>query len=126
MPSSKKRFYIYCSAIILLVILPLNKLGEINNIFILQIRADYFLHFFLFIPWFFFFKTFNLTIWLWLFAGLFFSAFAECIQYLLPYRAFNINDLIGNAMGVLLGLALYRIWISLFRKGIKNCSKLSL
>ena len=29
--------------------------------------------------------------------------FTEFIQYLLPYRGFDVNDLIGNSLGILLG-----------------------
>jgi VanZ family protein len=35
--------------------------------------------------------------------GLFLAAFCELIQLWLPYRGYNINDLIGNMTGVLLG-----------------------
>ena len=35
--------------------------------------------------------------------GLVFALLNEAVQYLLPYRAFNINDLLANGLGVLLG-----------------------
>jgi glycopeptide antibiotics resistance protein len=37
---------------------------------------------------------------------LLFAIFSEVVQYSLPYRTFNINDLASNLMGVLLGLLL--------------------
>ncbi len=43
---------------------------------------------------------------LWIIAGIIFAAAAEGIQYWLPYRAFNLMDVIFNILGVLLGAAL--------------------
>ena len=31
---------------------------------------------------------------------------AEGVQYFLPYRAFNVNDMISNVIGVMLGLGI--------------------
>jgi VanZ family protein len=36
-------------------------------------------------------------------AGIAFAVAHEGIQYLLPYRSFNINDLLANGLGVLIG-----------------------
>jgi glycopeptide antibiotics resistance protein len=43
----------------------------------------------------------------WLFIGLIFSSAAEVIQYFLQYRAYNINDLLANSIGVLLGFTIF-------------------
>ncbi len=43
---------------------------------------------------------------MWIAALLLFAAATEWIQYYLPYRAFNINDLISNCLGIILGLIL--------------------
>jgi VanZ family protein len=40
----------------------------------------------------------------WVIVLLFFAIVTEWVQYILPYRAFNINDLIANCLGVLLGV----------------------
>ncbi len=40
----------------------------------------------------------------WLLTGLFFAAGTEGLQYFLPWRAFNVNDLLANGLGVLLSL----------------------
>jgi len=42
--------------------------------------------------------------------GLVFAAGAEFIHYFLPYRSFNINDLIGNVSGIILGWGMRTIW----------------
>lgn len=41
----------------------------------------------------------------WLLTGLLFASTTEGLQYFLPYRAFNINDLLANLLGVMLGFA---------------------
>jgi VanZ family protein len=51
-----------------------------------------------------FFKTVStIKIFPCLLLGLFFATSTEAIQYVLPYRAFNINDMIADAFGILLG-----------------------
>lgn len=35
--------------------------------------------------------------------GLVVSAFSEGIQHVLPYRTFNVNDVIANVVGIILG-----------------------
>ncbi len=41
----------------------------------------------------------------WLLLGLLFASASEGLQYFLPYRAFNINDLLANLLGVMAGFA---------------------
>jgi glycopeptide antibiotics resistance protein len=60
-----------------------------------------------FLPFLFLFRqVYKPVIFLSVILGCLFAAFAEYIQYLLPYRAFNINDLLGNVFGILTGLIL--------------------
>ena len=108
----KKIAISYTVVIIILSILPINSGDSVlNDRFILSIRLDYMVHFALFIPW-------MLLIWIftgarfndtpvkafgWVLAGLILAVSSEYLQYFLPYRAFNINDLAANSMGVLLG-----------------------
>jgi glycopeptide antibiotics resistance protein len=111
-PVLKKIAISYTVVIILLSVLPVNG-GDslLNDRFILSIRLDYLVHFALFIPW-------MLLIWIftgvrfnntplkasgWIVAGLILAVSSEYLQYFLPYRAFNINDLVANCLGVLLG-----------------------
>lgn len=107
---SEKGFWIYFAAIILLITLPINASGSrlnLNNITVVRIRGDYLAHALVFIPWAFFMTTMRQPLWLWLLLGLLFSTGTELLQYLLPYRRFNINDLISNSLGILLGLLIF-------------------
>jgi glycopeptide antibiotics resistance protein len=99
-------FWIYLSTIVAIVIIPLNT-GEINNITILRFRGDYIVHALLFLPWAFFLPVFHTNKWLWLFFGLLFAAGSEGLQYFLPYRAWNVNDLLANSLGVCLGFGVF-------------------
>lgn len=103
----KTIFYTYILVIIALIALPLNTSSELNNITILQLRGDYFFHILLFLPWMFFRKVFHIRYLYWLSLGLFFASATEGLQYLLPWRAFNVNDMLANGMGVLVGFLVY-------------------
>jgi len=71
---------------------------------ILEIRGDYLVHALIFFPWSFFMLPMQQKAWSWSLLGLLFSTGTELLQYLLPYRRFNINDLISNSLGILLGM----------------------
>jgi glycopeptide antibiotics resistance protein len=110
-------FYTYTVLIVLLVVLPINSdtSSSMNNLFVVRIRLDYLLHFIVFLPWVFLLrkiskenfrtapvKTLGLIL-----LGLLFATSTELVQYFLAYRAFNINDLIANSLGVLLGAVVF-------------------
>jgi glycopeptide antibiotics resistance protein len=117
MALSKKGFWIYFIAVILLIILPINGEGfNLNDIMIISIRGDYFFHALVFIPWAFFMPAMHQKAGLWLLLGLLFSTGTEMLQYLLPYRRFNINDLISNSLGILLGIGI----LIFLMKGLKQ------
>ncbi|SHJ97093.1 VanZ like family protein [Tangfeifania diversioriginum] len=116
--SNRYIFILYFTAIIGLVILPLNSSGELNNTAILRFRADYFLHALLFLPWAFFRPAFRIKPGWWLLWGLLFAAGSEGLQYFLPYRAWNVNDLVANAVGIFLGFILWLLYVAI-RKQIK-------
>jgi glycopeptide antibiotics resistance protein len=99
-------FYTYLLAILALIALPLNTSSELNNITILQLRGDYFFHILLFMPWAFFRQACKIKTLPWLLLGLLFAAGTEGLQYFLPWRAFNVNDLLANMIGVILGASL--------------------
>jgi VanZ family protein len=108
----KKIFIAYSIVILLLAVLPINNGNSLlNNIFILSIRGDYLVHFAIFIPWMamvwiYFDIRFNkapLKAFGWITAGIILGIVSEAIQYYVPYRAFNINDLVANVLGVILG-----------------------
>jgi glycopeptide antibiotics resistance protein len=100
-------FYAYAIIIILLMALPLNSASALNNITIVRFRGDYFFHALLFIPWAFYRDIVKLKTLPWLLIGITFAISAEAMQYLLPYRAYNINDVIANVIGIGIGFLLY-------------------
>lgn len=108
----KKLTLTYTALLVLLAVLPINS-GDsaLNNNFVLSIRLDYLVHFAVFIPW-------VVLVWLatgvsfrsepikafgWIAAGIVLAVLTEAIQYLLTYRSFNINDLVANVIGIILG-----------------------
>ena len=102
-------FWSYLALILLLVILPLNNQENLilNNTYLVEIRLDHLLHGILFIPWLFIGSRLRgMPLPLAIIGGLLLALSAEGLQYFLPYRAFNINDMISNAIGVFLGLPL--------------------
>ncbi len=102
----KKLFVLYLSTIVLIVSIPLGNFNMVlNHTTVICFRLDYLLHALMFIPlvvlWRLSFPKHHL--WIVLAGGLVLASAMEGIQYLLPYRAWNINDLLGNGVGVLLG-----------------------
>jgi glycopeptide antibiotics resistance protein len=103
-------FFLYLIVLLTLAVFPLQKAGfpGINDVYVLELRLDYLIHTIIFLPWVFLcefsFKSIikhrKLII---IMLGIFIAAAAEFIQMALPYRAFNINDIIFNIAGVLLG-----------------------
>ena len=110
--SRRTLLLIYLIAIIALVALPVNNssMKSLNDIMILQLRGDYIVHMLLFAPWCFLKPGLRLSLWWWALAGVAFAVAAESLQYFLPYRAYNINDMIANALGVVLSFILASIW----------------
>jgi len=63
------------------------------------------------LPWAFFSGVYNMKKIYWVLIGLLFAAGSEGLQYLLPWRAFNVNDLLANGLGVLLGFLSIRLFL---------------
>jgi glycopeptide antibiotics resistance protein len=104
-------FWLYVTGIILLVALPLNGLSaDLSDITIVRIRSDYVAHFLLFVPWAFFLPQRLFWRRTWLLWGILFAAGSEMLQMALPYRAWNINDLIANSIGAVLGFGARYAW----------------
>jgi len=72
-----------------------------------------------FIPWAFFRPAFGIKPSWWFLPGLLFAAGSEGVQYLLPYRAWNINDLVANSLGVVFGFGICMVFRA-FRKQPKT------
>jgi glycopeptide antibiotics resistance protein len=108
-----KLFYLYALLLVIVSVLPINGPGTVlNEIFIVSIRLDYLLHCMIYIPVVVFLGiekksdfliTPGKTI-IWIAVLIIFAAATEWIQYFLTYRAFNINDLISNCLGIMLGV----------------------
>ena len=105
--SARNLFAAYLLTVVLLMVLPLNSGSEFNNIFIFHLRADYLLHAVLFLPWAFLRYRTEQTLVSWFFWGILLASASEGIQYLLPYRAFNINDVLANFIGICLSTGLW-------------------
>ena len=99
--------FIYLLILLLGSILPLNSVSSpLNDNYTLHIRWDYLLHALIYIPLpvllglYFKNESWILPI---LF-GLLFVVLFESLQLVIPYRAFNINDLMANGVGAIMGL----------------------
>lgn len=114
--SCRNLFYGYLTVILLLLVLPLNTSKELNNITVLQLRGDYFFHILLFLPWAFFLNGTPFKALFWLLFGLLFAMASEALQYLLPWRTYNVNDLLANMLGILAGFAVSMIINVFFRR----------
>lgn len=106
----KKLLYFYLFITVVLLIVP-NRGSEVSmdDIHILSLlRLDYLVHILLFIPLVPLWRTgFPGHSWLIVIPGaLLFAAFSEFLHLTLPYRGYNINDLIANMAGVILGVPL--------------------
>jgi len=79
----------------------------LNNNYTFNLRWDYVLHSLAFIPLFplLYFVSKDRVQRKLLFA-LGIVIFTEGIQYLLPYRTFNLNDLAANGFGLIIGISL--------------------
>lgn len=99
---------------------PLNGIGIPLNNYIFGLRADHLLHASVFIPCTLFLMDIIGPRWLvWLMAvGI--GLLAECVQWLLPWRGFDINDMAANAIGVTLGWLVVRSAASLLRRGRRS------
>lgn len=107
--------WVYFAAIVVLMWAPLGFLGVPLNNFVFGIRADHLLHASVYIPCVFYMMDFFMPtakrraiILPWL-SALLTGLLTEFVQYLLPYRGFDINDLVANAFGVTLGFCLLLI-----------------
>ena len=105
----KKLLVLYLMALTLIVVIPLGGFNMVlNHTTVICFRLDNFLHALMFIPlvvlWRLSFPKHHL--WIVLTGGIFLASAMEGLQYLLPYRACNINDLLGNGVGVLGGIVM--------------------
>ena len=94
----------YFVALAILMWAPLNGLGVPLDNYILGLRADHLLHASVFIPCALFLWDVVGPKWLVWLCSLAIGLISEGVQWLLPYRGYDINDLVANAIGVTLGM----------------------
>jgi VanZ family protein len=101
----------YFVALALLMWLPLNGVVPLDN-YVFGLRADHLLHASVYLPCVFFlgrlFRKPVVTLW---FFSVGIGMLTEGVQFLLPYRGFDVNDLLANAIGVSLGLFLFLFFL---------------
>lgn len=99
----KRLSYVYFVVLALLMWLPLNGAVVLDN-FVFGLRADHLLHASVYLP---------CAVCLQLLCNrpkvrtyvcsLGIGIFTECVQYVLPYRGFDVNDMLANEIGVTVG-----------------------
>lgn len=103
-------FFAYLFAIVILTIVPLGFAGRpLNNTEVLSLRLDYLLHALVFLPLVSLWKLYfpGHPLWVIVPAGLMLAALAEISHLFIPYRGYNLNDLMGNILGVVFGVPVY-------------------
>jgi VanZ family protein len=100
--------YIYLAILLLGSLLPINGEGSaLNNNYTLNIRWDYLLHGLVYLPLsvlvFAAIRNTRRISLIILVIALTIATGLETMQMLVPYRSFNINDLVANGVGVMTG-----------------------
>ena len=93
----------YFAALAVLMWAPLNGVGIPLDNYILGLRADHLLHASVYIPCTLFLMDVIGRRWLVWLAAVCIGLLTEGGQYLLPYRGYDVNDLIANAIGITIG-----------------------
>ena len=118
-PLRRRRWmrWVYFVALLVLMWAPMGFVGVQLDNFVLGIRFDHLLHASVYIPCTFSLCDFRVfrqrasrTGVALLLAAALIGTVTETVQYLLPYRGFDINDLVANFMGVTLGWLLLRLF----------------
>lgn len=104
-PQRKRFAYVYFILLAVLMWAPLNGVGVVLNNYILGIRADHLLHASVYIPCVLFLMDHPglrkpWMVWL---VAVAVGLLTESVQYFLPYRGYDVNDLISNFLGATLG-----------------------
>ena len=101
--------FLYLLTIFTVSVMPLGGVSkELTDITVLRIRGDYLLHMLVYLPMI-SLMLFSFPKWKWgmVVIALGIGVGLEYFQMLLSYRAFNINDLVANVAGVLVGGGIY-------------------
>ncbi|NDY74112.1 hypothetical protein DO021_12775 [Desulfobacter hydrogenophilus] len=97
---------LYLVFLVVMVVVPLGELNTtLTDTFVFELRLDYLVHGLVFLPvpvlWCLGFP--GHPIWAVVLVSLALAVGLEGVQYLLPWRAWNVNDAIGNSAGLILG-----------------------
>jgi len=105
--------FLYLITLITVSVMPLGRVSkEITNITVIHLRGDYFFHMLVYVPILtLMFLSFQKWSWRLFGLALIMAISLEFIQMVLPYRSFNINDLVANLGGVVLGSLIYPLII---------------
>lgn len=120
----RKLAVVYFILLAILMWAPINGLGDVLSNYIFGLRVDHFLHasIYLMCPFF-------LADWLKkrpvqiLLCALAIGLLTESVQYLLPYRGYDVNDLVANCFGNLIGWAVILPRLIAHNKYIRNLQK---
>lgn len=103
-------FVLYFVALAVVTVIPLGGVStSLSGTEVLSLRMDYLVHALVFLPLVPLWKLSKPShpLWVIIIAGVGLAALAEISHMWIPYRAYNINDLIGNALGAMLGWPIY-------------------
>ena len=112
--------WIYLLILVLGSVLPINSGVVLNNTYVVAVRSDYLIHALILLPLPLLLSlSLGTSTGLWvrvILLGLLIVVFCEGIQMLLPYRTFNINDLVANGVGAFIGIIpAFFVWRRLSR-----------
>jgi glycopeptide antibiotics resistance protein len=98
--------FLYLAVLVVMVVVPLGELNAaLSDTSVLSLRLDYLGHVVLFAPlvvlWRLGFP--GHSVWKIAAAGVLLAVGLEGVQYVLPYRNWNVNDAVGNGFGVGIG-----------------------
>ena len=99
----------YLMVLVTVSIIPLGSASrKLTDVTVIHLRGDYFLHMLVYMPILtLMFLSFHKWSWKLFGLALMMAIGLEFIQMVLPYRSFNINDLVANVGGVVLGALIY-------------------
>lgn len=98
--------FLYLGFLVVMGVVPLGALNTtLSDTFVLELRLDHLLHALMFAPlavlWRLGFPGHSM--WRIALAGMLLAVGLEGVQYVLPYRSWNVNDIVGNIVGLGLG-----------------------
>ncbi|MDD4142744.1 MAG: VanZ family protein [Bacteroidales bacterium] len=109
-------FIIYIVAVLALLLLPMNSVASVCSFKFLSIRGDHVIHACIMLPWMFLRPDRHIKMWVWLLMGFAFAGLIETTHYFLPYRGFEIEDMISNFAGIILGWGIHSLIVSISDK----------